>query len=106
MRGITKTTDKQTYVQAKVEGLGRLQLCEFFGYALMAQSVHDGPLHDSVNAVGIPPAQEKTRRHSQQLINNSPPQFLEVLEETHGSHRFSRLVLWRDGSGDFRHREP
>src|SRR5437870_4582151 len=74
-----------------------------WGYA---ERIHDRPLHDFINSLRISQTTKETDRYCDDGINNSPPEFLQVIEEAHSRHGFFSRLGGRSFCSQFRHRGP
>src|SRR5437870_4582148 len=73
------------------------------GYAERIYEVMQRPI---MNPLRISPTTKETDRYCDDGINNSPPEFLQVIEEAHSRHGFFSRLGGRSFCSHFRHRGP
>src|SRR5580658_8930640 len=84
--------------QIQIERLGGIDVHELGGKTIARERLHDGTLHDSVDALGVSPAGEKADDDGDGGINDALAQFLEMVEEAHGGHLILVVIRILDGS--------
>ena len=60
---------------------------------MIGQSRHDRLLHDGENVLVKSPADAQACHHVEKTVDDSPPQFLQMIEETHAAHLFRGALL-------------
>src|SRR6185437_1088234 len=100
-RGQEKSSQSRN-LQVEVKGFGGSRINQFFRKPTMSQHFHNWSFHIAKQRLVKPPANTHSDRYRGQRVEDARPEFLKMLEKTHGAHGLPLGFLWFQ-FGDFRH---